>query len=389
MAWAIVVGAGVGLVGSYVAKKGADKQADAANAANQQSAAQAADSQQFARESRDRVDAQIAKLNALTPPNLLSYIRPYQQAVIQGQITPEEAQFRIMQDSAAAGVKAPPELVQAQVSALGKISQIANEGGMTAIDRARLLDIQDQQSARTRGEQEALLQEAQRRGVAGAGTEMANRMISQQAGATRSAAAGVNVAAEAQRRALEAIQAQGTMAGQMRTSDVNEQQARANAADAVAKYNNSFQNTTAASNVAGRNAANVANLAERQRVSEYNIGQAEREAAARLGAAQTGWSNTVNLAQNVGNLTAGQAAQANNSSIAANNAAQQANMSAAGANAGSAATNAAAIQQAGSSIGKLVDAYGKSTTTPTVDTSSFRYDDPYKNKNYVGSDFGE
>ena len=387
MAWAIVVGAGVALVGSAVsadsARKGQNQAKDAAN----QSAAQADAAAERAQEQSAKVDVQIAKLNALTPPNLLAFIKPYQQAVIQGQITPEEAQFRILADSKAAGVTAPPELVAAQTNALGKISEIANQGGMTAIDKARLLDIQEQQSARTRGEQEALLQEAQRRGVAGAGTEIANRMISQQAGATRSAAAGVNVAAEAQRRALEAIQAQGTMAGQMRTSDVNEQQARANAADAVAKYNNSFQNSTAAANVANRNAANVANLAERQRVSEFNIGQAEREAAARIGAAQTGWSNTVNQVQNAGNLAAGQAAQANTASLGANTLSQNANASAAGASAQAGATNAAAIQQAGSSIGKLVDAYNKPSTT--TDTSAFRYDDPYKNKGYVGGSEGE
>lgn len=389
MSFAIVVGAGVGLVGTYVASKDAGEARDQQQAQYDDAAGRQVIADQRADEQIKRVDEAIAKLNALTPPNLMQYIQPYQQAVIQGTITPEEAQFKILEDSAAAGVRAPPELVQAQMNALTKIKDISEQGGMTAIDRARLLDIQEQQSARSRGEQEAILQEAQRRGVAGSGTEIANRLISQQASATRASAAGVNVAAEAQKRALEAIQMQGQLAGQMRTSDVAEAQARAAAADAVARYNNSFQNSTAASNVAGRNAAQIANLAERQRISEYNIGAAEREAAARLGAAQTGWQNTINQVTGAANLTAGQAAQANTVAANANNAAGVAAGNLANANANSNATTAAAIQQAGSSIGKLVDAYNRPVSTTTVNTSGFRQDDPYRTPGYFGGSEGE
>lgn len=370
--WATVATVAVGVVGAAVANNNA-KKADARAAAGQaQTAQQVADTQV-------RVDAALEKLNALTPPNLVSLIQPYQKAVAQGEITPEEAVFKMQQETELKGIKVPPEILSAQQNALTKISQIANEGGMTAIDRAQLMDIQDQQSNRERGEREALVQEAQRRGIAGSGIELVGQQLAQQGAATRSAAAGVNVAANAQARALEALKTQGTLAGAQRTQDVNEQQAVANAQDVINKYNNSFSNSTDAANVAARNAAQTANLAEKQRISEYNIAQAQKEASDRIAASQTQWQNQSNLATNSANITAGLAGQANNASIAANKLAETQNQAAD-------AQRAAAIQAGAKGASSLIDAYGKyqdkNKTTTTNPASAY----DYKNGSDIESD---
>jgi hypothetical protein len=264
------------------------------------------------------------RLQALTPPNLQQYILPYQQAVLVGQLTPEEAVAQLQQQTAMAGITIPSELLSAQQGALSKLKQIADEGGLTAVDRARLFDAKNEMATASRGAQEAIMQNAQQRGVGGSGMEMANRMLAQQAAATRGSAAGVNVAAEAQKRALEAIQQQGTMATGMRTQGFNEDARKAEATDSINRFNVGLTNQTQAANVASRNAAQAANLAERQRVADFNIGQREREAAARLGAAQTGWQNTLNQATGVTNAAAGQATNAQNASVAANTAADAA-----------------------------------------------------------------
>ena len=343
MSWGLVITAGVGLAGSVYASNKAGKAADRAGAAADR-AEDRADRMEV------RLNQAIDGLNSLVPPNLQQYVIPFERAVLMGELTPEEATAQLAEQTRMAGISVPPELLSAQQNALRRISEIADEGGLTAIDRARLFDAKEEMATASRGAQEAIMQEAAQRGVSGSGVEMANRMLAQQAAATRGARAGVDTAAEAQRRALEAISQSGQMAGSMRTQSMNEQARVAEAQDAINRFNTEITNRTSAANVAARNNAQEANLRERQRVAEFNIGQREREAATRLGAAQDAWQNTMNLATARTNAAAGQANAALNASSAAANAAATSRQNAA-------ATQAAAFQQAGQSIGKLVDAY--------------------------------
>jgi len=353
MSFGAVIAGGAALAGAYVSKKNADKQSDAANKTTEQ----AAKTQAVA---DARIQTALDNLAKLTPPNLQDFIRPYQEAVAAGQITPEQATFKMQEASALEGIRIPEVILNAQRNALDKISQIADSGGMTAIDKARLLDIQDQQAARSRAEQEAILQNAQQRGVAGSGVEMAARLTSQQGAANAGARAAADVAAEAQRRQLEAIAQQGNMANAQRTQAFNEAAKVGEAKDLISNFNTSFQNKTDAANVAARNAAQAANLAEAQRIQEFNIGQREREAAARQGAAQSNWTNTLNLQTGQANLAAGQASQAQQASNAAAVLANQQNQQ---------ATNSSAAigQQLASGANSLIDAYGNYETKKKKD----------------------
>lgn len=387
MAWVAVVAGGTALVGAFVSNKASSRAKDAANRNMDQAAGQADLAQQNLEETQARIQEQMDRIQSLTPPNLQQYIMPAQMAVIKGEITPEMATAQVLEQTKLAGITVPPALMSAQNMAMTKLSEIADQGGLTAMDRARLFDIKGEMATASRGAQEAILQEAQRRGVSGSGIEMGNRMLADQAASTRGAGAGLNVAAEAQKRALEAIQSSGNMAGRMRDQDFTEQGRVGDAQDAIARFNTNLTNATNTANTATRNAADVANLQERQRLSEFNIGQREREAAARLGTGQTGWQNTYNQSIAMGNLAAGQATGAQNASITANN--QAANASAAAVGAGD-AQRAAALQGLGTGLGSLGQAYANNTKTPTTsDTSSFRWDDPYKNKGYVGGGEGE
>lgn len=344
MAWVAVIAGGTAIVGGVMAKNSADK----ANKTAQKTSDAALN---FQYEAQEKVQAAVDKLNALTPPNLLSYITPYQQQVIQGTLTPEEAVFQMQKDTELAGIQVPQDLLNAQARALTQIQQIADEGGLTAIDRAQLNEIQTTQANRSKAEQDAIIQDAQQRGVAGAGTEMAARLISQQQGANRAAASGLQVAADAQARRTAAITQAAQMASGQRDQSMNEQTRVAEAQDAINKFNTSFQNSTNAANVAARNEAAAQNLAAKQQVANFNAQQAQLEAAARAAAAQQQWQNTFNQATNSANVTAGLAGQANTANAAAQQLASQQAQQAA-------AQNAAAIQGVTSGIGQLVGAYG-------------------------------
>lgn len=343
---AVAIG-GSALVGAYASSKSAKANTKAAEKTSK-------NAEERLWYVQDQVDAAVKDLKDIVPPDLMQYIEPYQNAVLQGKLTPEEATAQLVKDTSLKGITVPPEILAAQRQSLSKITEVVNEGGLTAIDRARLADIREQQDTIARGNSEAIIQNAQQRGVSGSGLEQAQLLLNQQAAATRSARAGTDVAAEAQRRALEAMSLQGNLAGTQRSQAFNEQSQIASAQDAIDKFNTSFQNQTSAANVAARNAAAAANLAEQQRISEFNIGQREREAAAKGAAAQNEYQNKVNQKTNVANVTAGQAGQATTANTAAQQQAANLRQTAAG-------QTAAAYSGAASGVGQLLDAYGRYT----------------------------
>jgi hypothetical protein len=349
MSWAAVIVGGSALVGSYMSSQAAGDAQDAANA-------NSATADARANRVEARVNQALDALNGLTPPNLMQYVQPLQQQVLQGTLTPEEAVFRLQQDTALKGIKIDQGILDMQRQALAKVSQIADQGGLTAVDRARLLDIREQQNTQNRGMQEAITQNAAQRGVNGSGLELAQRLLAQQASANQASNAGTQVAADAQTRALQAIQQQSAMAGTMRNQDSAEQQAVANAQDTINRYNTSGWNATQAANTAERNSAAAANLAARQANSNYNASLDQQNAAARLAAAQQMWQNTFNQRTNSANVAAGQAGAALTANTAAQAQAQQAQQTAN-------AQNAAAVQQLGTGLGQLVKVWQQPSTT--------------------------
>jgi hypothetical protein len=117
-----------------------------------------------------------------------------------------------------------PEINDAQLYALRRMKEEAEQGGMGVQDRAALAQAQNETARRERGSREAILQNMAMRGQSGGGTELAASLSNQQGSADRSSAAGTQAAADARRRALEATAATGSMAGSIRGQDdsVNE-----------------------------------------------------------------------------------------------------------------------------------------------------------------------
>jgi hypothetical protein len=133
-------------------------------------------------------------------------------------------------------VFADPEAVAAQRTALQRMQQIG-EKGYTVEEQAALNQIRSDEAARAAGEQAALRSQFAQRGVGGSGAELAQQMISAQGQAQRESQRGLDVAANAQRRAFQALQNQGALAGQMRTTGFAEAETRARAEDERRKFN--------------------------------------------------------------------------------------------------------------------------------------------------------
>jgi hypothetical protein len=327
--WAAIIAGAVSLIGSYMSKQSANSATAAANSS-------AAQSRQL------YIDA-AEQLGSLTPPNLSSLLEPLQRKVSLGEITPEQYIAEVQEQTALAGVKIPQEILDAQYGSLAAMRQIADEGGLTAIDRAKLENIKSEVATQEQGKREAIAQDAARRGISGSGLEEMSRIANQQGAATRDSQLGFDVAANAEKRALEAITQSGKMAGDIRTQEYNQQAEEAKARDMINKFNTTAAQTASDKNVASANAAQAANLAKQYELQGFNIEQQAKEAANRQAAAQADWENLFGQKKAIANAMTG-------------------NASAVGADASNltklaAAQNAAAAQGVGNAVGSGITAY--------------------------------
>lgn len=240
-----------------------------------------------------------------------------ERVVKQGILTPEQATAVLQEKSAMEGVTANTDLIQNQYQALQGLQDITNQGGLTAIDRARLDDIRREEQTAARGARDAILQNAAARGVGGGGLEMLQKAIADQQSAERASSRGTQVAAEAQKRALEALLQQGTLAGQIRTQQFGEDSAKALAADEISKFNLNNQQAIELANLQQRAQTNQLNLAEQQRIAELNAALQSDEARARVAAALSASNQQTDLAKALSSQFMGQAELGQRGEIAA------------------------------------------------------------------------
>lgn len=136
------------------------------------------------------------------------------------------------------GVTADPALKAAQIAALNKMGLIEESGGLTLEDRAALAQIQGDLSRNESAGRAQIANQMDARGMGNSGAALAMSLSNQQNSAQRAGQAGMNTAAQAQRRYLDSIMARGKMAGSMRDQDFGERSKAAQAKDEFARYNN-------------------------------------------------------------------------------------------------------------------------------------------------------
>lgn len=191
-------------------------------------------------------------------------------------------------------IKTDSALRRAQMGALGKLGQIAESGGMTLEDKAVLNQITGQLSRQQAGARQAVMENMAARGTLGSGAELAQRLSAQQESAQQAGQRGLDVAAMAQRRALDAIMQRGQLGGSIRTQDYGEAANRAQAQDTIARYNADARQRAQAYNLtipereyAMRRERDLERAAMRQRKAQMALGEAQetRQAGAGYGTA--------------------------------------------------------------------------------------------------------
>lgn len=210
------------------------------------------------------------KFADLSGPNAEDLSYDIARLVEAGALTPEQAQAALVDSSAMSGVMSDPTSRKAMFDALAELQNVTEQGGMTAMDRASMNEIFGQTDRKAKGARDAVVQNMEARGMGGSGASMLAQLQANQDAAQEANARGLGVASAAQQRALEAMMNQGNLASSINAQDFNQQSAKAQAQDAISKFNAQNQQQVNLANTAAANRAQELNLANKQDISNKN-----------------------------------------------------------------------------------------------------------------------
>lgn len=263
------------------------------------------------------------------PPDIASQIalQQYQNA---GKLTPQMEQALSLGPSNVAGIKEDPGLKQAQMSALQSLQQ-RGQTGLSPEDRASLNQTRNTINTDAEGKRQQIMQNFAARGQGGSGSELAAALQSSSQAQNQASEQGDRLAGLSSQRALESMVASGQLGGQVRSQDFNIANTKAQAQDAINRFNQQNSQSVSNANTGISNNAQQYNLANSQRLSDLNTGVANQQNMAKASAQQSYWNNLLNYNQSKANALGGFANQLNTN---ANQTAQQYNNMGAGAAAG-------------------------------------------------------
>ena len=239
----------------------------------------------------------VANINSIPLPLLQNYTP--EELVQQGLISPEDYQAVLQSGTAFSDLIGSEEAKTAQLDVLRRLQDISSEGGLTAMDRQQLDKIKSETATQERGQRDAILQNAAQKGMAGSGVELVSNLVNQQGSANRAAQAGTDVAAMAQKRALEALLQSGNVASNIDTAETNRQTQIARAKDAIAQFNANAAGVAANNNTQARNDAQVRNLNAAQTIANQNLENRNVAQERNLNLPQAQFENNMNKAKAV------------------------------------------------------------------------------------------
>lgn len=201
------------------------------------------------------------------------------------------------------GVHSDPEQRQQQLDVMTQLRDLFEHGGFNIEDRAALAEAMNRANVSGSAQRHALAGEFAQRGQLGSGARLALGNMDAQGAANRSSQAGLDVAAQGERRRMEALGHYGDMAGHLREQDFGEGSARANAKDAADRWNaaarekagyynaglaqqqftNKLSKATGAAGAGGNLAGYYGGEAQGVRNSAANYGRAAAEASKGIG----------------------------------------------------------------------------------------------------------
>ena len=240
------------------------------------------------------------------PPDLSKEII-YEQFQSAGILTPELEQDLGEVHSQLAGYKEKESNLQAQQEALNALKQRSQQG-LSMEDRMALGEVRGQAQRDAEAKRQQILQNMAARGQGGSGAELAAQLQASQAAADTQSRENLNIAAQAQKAALDALANRGQLAGQIRGQDLDVARSTLGAADTLAQFN--MQNSLGRQqrNVGNLNQAQVSNLANKQQIMSANTQLANQEKLRQMEEKGRLYDRTLDYKTALANAKLGQAA---------------------------------------------------------------------------------
>lgn len=233
------------------------------------------------------------------------YPELYKQVVT---LNPEMETAVSLGPSASEGIILDPVYKKAQTDALNSLMDITSNDGRDAKFQADSARLQNDINTNLKGNSDAITQNMAMRGLSGGMSEMVNKQIASQNASDRQAQLELDLNAQAQERALQALMNQGQLAGSMSQNEFNQKLAKTDRQDAISKFNTQNQQQVISNNVGAKNSAQQFNAQTAQNVAnqntetnnaaqKYNLSLPQQEFQNRMtksGAVSNGYNNIAN-----------------------------------------------------------------------------------------------
>lgn len=220
----------------------------------------------LARAERYFSDVKLPSLSELTLPELQKYVEA-------GVMTPAEAESYLQENNAFADENIPQTGTAAQVTALNKLSEVADAGAEgTPMQQAAMENAIQRMNTSVGGQRGAIEQMMAAKGTPAALIQaaMANQSVGQDAQQAHMDA--VNANAAMYQNALNAMAQGGQLGGQLQGQQNQQANTVAAAANAMQQFNAQNQQQTAQFNAGNQQMSNAMNTANRQQISNNNTG---------------------------------------------------------------------------------------------------------------------
>ena len=172
------------------------------------------------------------------------------------ELSPEQLSY--LSESELAQIVTDPRYKDAQLAALRALEERSTKG-LTAEDEADMYKLQRNVSTQNRGRMGAIQNNMAVRGMSGSGMDALMQMQANQDATDREALAAMEKAGQIQSNKLSATQQLGQMGTQLRNQDFTEQSAKAQAQDAINRFNTSTRNSVLTGNNQTRNQGTTQN----------------------------------------------------------------------------------------------------------------------------------
>lgn len=188
----------------------------------------------------------------------------------------EEGEVEGPGESALGQATADEGSISAQRDALSELQAIYEGEGLTSADRARQQLLREQTGMATRAQREADQAMLAQRGMGSSGQSVAALLGGQQSGAQALSQADAQIQIDAQRRALQAMQAAGGLAGDIRGQSFDEDSTRRSARDDYAMATWNARRDRERFNTEMRNKTRESRAGSRQQAFQNRTGMLDR-----------------------------------------------------------------------------------------------------------------